>query len=109
MSAVECPYCGEDQEINHDDGYGYDEGEVHQQECGSCEKTFAFTTCISYDYEVSEAPCMNGDPHKWKATCTIPKFYTKMRCEYCDEHREMTPEEKLEHNIPENPYGDIPF
>ena len=24
-SDVECPYCGAEQEINHDDGYGYDE------------------------------------------------------------------------------------
>lgn len=28
---VECPYCGAEQEINHDDGQGYDEGVLHRQ------------------------------------------------------------------------------
>lgn len=26
MRDTECPYCGEDVEINHDDGYGYGYG-----------------------------------------------------------------------------------
>jgi len=26
---VECPYCGAEQEINHDDGQGYDEDVLH--------------------------------------------------------------------------------
>jgi hypothetical protein len=33
MSDVKCPYCGTEQEINHDDGYGYDEGKYYEQEC----------------------------------------------------------------------------
>jgi len=31
MSDVECPYCGADVEINHDDGYGYTEDCLHEQ------------------------------------------------------------------------------
>lgn len=64
MSDVECPYCGDEQEINHDDGYGYEEDKTHEQECGSCEKTFAYTTCISFDYTASKADCLNGSPHQ---------------------------------------------
>lgn len=30
MNDVNCPYCGAKQEINHDDGYGYAEGEVNE-------------------------------------------------------------------------------
>ena len=30
MKDCECPYCGEDQEINHDDGYGYEENGVYE-------------------------------------------------------------------------------
>ena len=37
---VYCPYCGAEQEINHDDGYGYEEDRRYQQQCGECEKTF---------------------------------------------------------------------
>ena len=31
--AVECPYCGADVEINHDDGYGLEEDLIFKQEC----------------------------------------------------------------------------
>ncbi len=53
MTDVTCPYCGVEQEINHDDGYGYDESEDYEQECGDCEKTFNFTTGIIYSYQVT--------------------------------------------------------
>lgn len=52
MSDVKCPYCETGQEINHDDGYGYEEGEHHTQECTNCEKEFEFTSMMSYDYSV---------------------------------------------------------
>ena len=52
MSDVKCPYCDKDQEINHDDGYGLDEGGEYEQECIYCEKTFKFTTQISYWHNV---------------------------------------------------------
>lgn len=52
MSDVTCPYCGADQEINHDDGYGYDEGVEHNQECSECEKEFKFFTSIYFTYRV---------------------------------------------------------
>ena len=61
---VECPYCGEWQEINHDDGYGYDEDEVYEQECEDCEKSFVFTTFIIYNYSSEQAPCLNDGDHK---------------------------------------------
>ena len=58
MSDVKCPYCGAEQEINHDDGYGCDESGENEQECVSCTESFKFTTSISYDYEVL---CHEGD------------------------------------------------
>ncbi len=87
MKDVECPYCGEWQEINHDDGYGYEENEVHEQCCDDCGKNFAFTTSIMFSYESSQADCMNGGEHNYRATHTHPKIYTKMRCTDCDETR----------------------
>jgi len=55
MSDVKCPYCREGQEINHDDGYGYEEGRDYDQHC-SCGKEFIFTTSISFSYEVECQP-----------------------------------------------------
>lgn len=63
MSTAECPYCLADVEICHDDGYGYDESRMHHQDCPKCEKTFAFRTMISFDYDTEQAPCLNGGEH----------------------------------------------
>lgn len=93
MKDCECPYCGAEQDINHDDGYGYEEDKTHQQECHSCEKTFTYITCISFSYDTYKADCLNGGEHKWKPTITFPKECTRMRCEDCDEERQPTSEE----------------
>lgn len=97
---VECPYCGKEQDICHDDGYGYSEGEKHQQQCGYCNKTFVFETSISFYYDVEKADCLNGGEHDFKPTVTFPKEYTKMQCSMCDASRLLTDEEKKLYNIP---------
>jgi len=100
---VQCPYCNSWQEINHDDGVGYEEDEIHSQDCRDCDKTFAFRTEISLDYESYEAPCMNGDPHDYSPTITAPKWATKMRCSHCEKERPLTEDEKTKHSIPPIP------
>lgn len=93
---INCPYCDAGQEINHDDGYGYSEDEVHNQQCGDCDKYFTFTTSISYYYEVVKADCLNGDEHDFHPSITYPREFTKMRCSACDETRKPTAEEMIE-------------
>lgn len=104
MSDIECPYCGEDQEINHDDGYGYGEGETYQQQCSNinCGKTFAYTTSVSFYHEASKADCLNDGEHDWKLTHTIPKKYSKMYCSMCDEKRQPTVDERKEFKLDED-------
>ena len=80
---VECPYCGEYQEINHDDGRGYAEDELHQQQCGDCDKYFVFTTSISYYYDAKIADCLNDGEHNFNPTNTYPKCCTKLECVDC--------------------------
>ena len=97
---VECPYCGKGQEINHDDGYGYEEGVTYQQQCGHCDKYFTYTTSISFYYDAEKADCLNEGEHNWEPTTTQPKFFTKMRCTMCDEERTPIDEERIKYNIP---------
>ena len=89
MSDVECPYCNADVEINHDDGYGYEEDELHQQECPGCEKTFVFITAISFDHRAYKADCLNGGHHHYERTNTIPAEYARLRCKTCGDKKPL--------------------
>lgn len=93
MKDAKCPYCDSFVEINHDDGYGYEEGVLHQQECGNCEKTFTYTTVIIFSYETQKADCLNGSEHKYEPNTCFPREYTKMECTECGETREPTEKE----------------
>lgn len=86
MKDTECPYCGAEIEINHDDGYGYEEGEIHQQTCRGCGKTFGYTTGISFHYDTHKADCMNGGEHNYKEVTQYgwPEPRVLLRCVDCD-------------------------
>ena len=90
---IECPYCGAGQDICHDDGYGYDEDRRHEQQCRSCDKTFVFTTSVSFSYEAEKADCLNGAAHKLEMSSTYPRQYSEMQCKDCDFRRKPTAEE----------------
>lgn len=100
MKDVKCPYCGEEQDINHEDGYDYDEGETFQQDCKSCGKTFAYETERTFSYDVHKADCLNGGKHKWQPTRTTPQYATKMFCTECGKYRNPTDKECKKYNIP---------
>jgi hypothetical protein len=87
MSQVDCPYCGKEVEIDHDDGKGYEEGPTYTQECNFCEKTFVYTTSIHFSHHAEKAPCQNGEPHDWQPIIGYPVeyFIGRKRCSYCDE------------------------
>lgn len=89
----ECPYCGKEVEICHDDGYGMQEDGVFSDTCHECGKTFAYTTSISVDHDLTKADCLNGDEHQYEATKTFPRRYSKMRCNGCGDERPPTSEE----------------
>ena len=93
MKDIECPYCGFEQEINHDDGYGYGEDDIYQQQCGNCDKYFTYTTSISFYYDVKKADCLNEGEHKWEITHAFSVEFRKLRCSDCGEERELPSEE----------------
>lgn len=93
MDDVECPYCEKYQEIDHDDGAGYEEDRLHSQTCRACDKIFTFTTSILYCYEAYKADCLNDGKCNFQASHTCPREYTMMVCSMCDEKRKPTEEE----------------
>ena len=90
---IECPYCKEDLDIDHTDGFGYEEYIKHEMTCEHCDKHFTFETSILFCYEASEAPCLNGDNHVYTQSYTFPKEFTTFTCKYCDDTRNPTDSE----------------
>lgn len=96
---VGCPYCGKGLEICHDDGFGYEEGVKHHQECPHCEKVFVFETFISFYYEPQKSDCLNDGKHNYEKTTTFPEEFSEMECTTCGDRRELTDSERAELNI----------
>lgn len=87
MKDINCPYCGFEQEIDHDNKYEQDQ--QHQTECMECGKTFVFETEISFSYTASKADCLNGAEHQWKETNAIPRCFRRLQCPDCGEEKEI--------------------
>lgn len=90
---VQCPYCGADIEIDHDDGYGYEEDEIHHQQCAECFKTFVYTTTVIFYYSAEQAECLNGGEHQYEKTRTHPINFSRWRCKICGDEKLLTPEQ----------------
>lgn len=95
-----CPYCDAALNINHDDGFGYEEDIKHEMECEKCNKSFVFTTAIIFNYEAEKADCLNDGLHDYQLSHTSPKAFSKMICSMCDDQRELTEDERIINNIP---------
>lgn len=82
MSDIKCPKCGDEQEVNHDDGYGYEEDETYEQECVSCGYEIKFTTAICYVYEVF---CADKRDHVlFRPLDNKPDFWLCENCDYSE-------------------------
>ena len=84
MSDVKCPYCGTEQEINHDDGYGYEEDGDYEQGCAHCDKTFKFRTSIMYYYNVE---CQDDDHDMIPFGDEWPDMYECTKCDFYEKRR----------------------
>lgn len=95
MKDVECPYCGHEIEVCHDDGFGYEEDTLHEYQCPKCEKYFVFTTSISIHHTSYPADCLNGAPHKYKKTITFPNVCARLRCEDCGHEKPIDAKDEI--------------
>jgi len=94
VSDIRCPYCDAKASVNYDDGHGCEEDKLHEMTCPSCDKSFVFTTYISFSHTAYRADCLNGSPHEMAMTLTYPRRYARMACANCD-HEEALPPEML--------------
>jgi len=95
---LECPYCGNEQDVCHDDGFGYEEDKRHEDYCDSCGKHFVFNTSISFYYEAYKADCLNGEPHNLirKEHDCVDYILKSAECEDCD-YRE--PDQRIKKEV----------
>ena len=91
---VECPYCGHEFEICHDDGHASIEDEIYHEQCPKCEKNFVFTICYHISYREYKADCLNGGEHDYQRTITFPPECARMRCTMCGDEKKPLPKYK---------------
>lgn len=103
---LQCPYCDADNEVCHDDGAGYSEDQRHEMTCHACDKSFTFTTSISFSYYPRKADCLNDGQHRLKFAKSYPARYSSMKCADCDYARKPTPEEFAAAGLPLEATGD---
>lgn len=84
---LKCPYCHTELEVCHDDGFCYEEDVSHEMQCGVCEKSFQFTTFISFSYTPHKADCLNDGQHNYELTKTYPPEFAVLRCTTCDHEK----------------------
>lgn len=88
---IKCPYCNEWQNIDHDDGYGFEEDTLYEQECHNCDKTFCYITERSYAYKAYKANCLNDEnaAHVFvKHTSRGKEIETYIECWICGKKKE---------------------
>jgi len=86
MKDVKCPYCGHEQNVDHED---VDEGQLNEDQCQECEKYFVYDMSILITYEAHKADCLNGSPHEYEKTLTIPAEYARMKCTQCGDEQPL--------------------
>lgn len=80
---VECPYCGEDINVDTDDWY--DEDEVYEHQCEECGKYCMVCASISWSYDAEKLDCKNGlAEHKYEDVPISSRGDTMRRCKVCD-------------------------
>lgn len=87
MIRAECPYCKANVEFEHEGNF--QEDELYEQTCRSCEKNFVYTLEMTITCETYQAPCLNEGQHEYEKTKVYPPQYAKMRCKTCGDEKPL--------------------
>lgn len=85
-----CPYCTAWVDFDTEDKY--QEDEIYEAECTSCDKRFGVTASISWRYYEQKVDCWNTGKHVWKNRVSAPRKYAvgRQACEDCGEERKIS-------------------
>ncbi len=81
MSDIKCPFCGHEQDICHDDGFGYEEDVAHEEYCNACGKHFVFYTSVTFNYEAQCGEEDDACDFDDEGTKNFPDHRQCKRCE----------------------------
>lgn len=85
---VECPHCGDGQNVSRDDGI--EDGLQFERECRSCETNYMVTAHISVSFSADKADCLNDGQHDYRRTNTFPPQFERMRCSMCGDEKPLS-------------------
>jgi len=79
MSNAECPECGAEIEIEHEDG----PGDNFEYECPKCLKSFSYSVELIEEISCAKAPCLNGAEHNWRKIEMLKEYPDWKECRWC--------------------------
>lgn len=86
---IECPYCEEYFDLDHDDCPYYQEDHGVETDCPHCEKKFMVWSSVSWHHSGVKAGCLNGSPHNWKERYPGSNYKHLETCSVCGEERNL--------------------
>lgn len=103
MWKIECPYCGQDANVENEE-LNFDEGAENIIECEECKKRFIATTSISIDFHSVECNCLNDSKHSYKLKGVFgPHDVGVCYCTKCHEEfdfdKSLQDESRLEYTV----------
>jgi len=97
MSDVDCPYCGHEFRLCHDDGAHCQDDGREEEHCPGCSKIMMVRTVISYDHYTETAACLNTDDPSdedhnwgWEYVRGGDDYVKRFRCRNCGIAKEDT-------------------
>lgn len=89
MDELVCPYCGKYCRPSED---CYEQDTDYEHECEHCGKYFSYFLQYYPYYTEKQAPCLNGEDHKYEPVLGFPEEYFKgkVRCLWCGDETTIT-------------------
>ena len=67
----------------------FEPGQLYEEECPHCGKTFVFEVDYTRDYYTKQAVCLNGGEHDYQKTRTFPPEAARLKCSMCGDEKPL--------------------